>query len=84
LPSSFAFKSCLPHFFEVHQDEQKKMSPGPRVKIPGCGEVQGSTATSQPTVAKLLNSPFATVPERWRPAIKAAAWQGIRNGTKQG
>lgn len=54
------------------------------MEIPGCGEVQGSTATSQPTVAKFLNIPFATVPERWRPTIKVAAWQGVRDGTKQG
>ncbi|KAF9276182.1 hypothetical protein BGZ74_003737 [Mortierella antarctica] len=51
------------------------MSPGPRVSIPGCGKVQGATATGQPTIAKFLNIPFATVTERWRPAIKAAAWQ---------
>ncbi|KAG0039421.1 hypothetical protein BGZ82_008391 [Podila clonocystis] len=60
------------------------MSPGPKVNIPGRGKVQGATATSQPTVAKFLNIPFATVPERWRPAIKATAWKGIHDGTKQG
>ncbi|KAG0084176.1 hypothetical protein BGZ92_010132 [Podila epicladia] len=55
------------------------MPSGPRVNIHGCGKVQGATATSQPTIAKFLSSLFATVPERRRPAIKAAAWQGPKS-----
>jgi len=51
----------------------------PQVVIPGCGTVQGVQAELQPTVAKFLNIPYATVVERWRPAVKAAPWSGVRD-----
>ncbi|KAG0200900.1 hypothetical protein BGX28_006175, partial [Mortierella sp. GBA30] len=41
-------------------------------------------AENQPSVAKFLNIPYGTVPERWRPAVKAAAWNGIRHASIQG
>ncbi|KAF9416294.1 hypothetical protein BGZ94_010251 [Podila epigama] len=56
----------------------------PQITIPGCGIVQGTHPESQPSVAKFLNIPYATVPERWREAVKAEPWQGIRDGSVQG
>ncbi|KAF9151264.1 hypothetical protein BG015_006881 [Linnemannia schmuckeri] len=60
------------------------MSPSPQINIPGCGSVQGTQTETQPTVAKFLNIPYATVPERWRPAVKATPWTGVRDATIQG
>ncbi|OAQ29434.1 alpha/beta-hydrolase [Linnemannia elongata AG-77] len=60
------------------------MSPPPQINISGCGLVQGTQAETQPSVAKFLNIPYATVPERWRPAVKAAPWTGVRDATIQG
>ncbi|KAG0271149.1 hypothetical protein BGZ95_001093 [Linnemannia exigua] len=60
------------------------MSPTPQINIPGCGTVQGRQTETQPTVAKFLNIPYATVPERWRPAVKAGPWSGVRDATFQG
>ncbi|KAI8600269.1 Carboxylesterase [Dissophora ornata] len=60
------------------------MPPPPQVNIPGCGTVQGIDAETQPSVAKFLNIPYATVPERWRPAVKAAPWNGVRDASVQG
>ncbi|KAF9324194.1 hypothetical protein BG006_000775 [Podila minutissima] len=60
------------------------MSPRPQISIPGCGAIQGVHPASQPTVAKFLNIPYATVPERWRASVPAAPWQGIRDGSLQG
>ncbi|KAF9283523.1 hypothetical protein BGZ68_005310 [Mortierella alpina] len=60
------------------------MSPRPHVSIPGCGSAAGIYAESQPSVAKFLNIPYATVPERWRPAAKASAWSGVRDASFQG
>ena len=57
---------------------------GPQVNIPNLGRLQGMQAENQPTVAKFLNVPYATVPERWRPAVKAAPWTGVRDATVQG
>ncbi|KAG0251691.1 hypothetical protein BG011_007443 [Mortierella polycephala] len=60
------------------------MSTAPQVNIPGCGIVKGVEAENQPVVAKFLNIPYATVPERWRPAVKAGPWNGVRDATIQG
>ncbi|KAG0241223.1 Alpha/Beta hydrolase protein [Mortierella sp. GBAus27b] len=60
------------------------MSPTLQVDIPGCGAVQGVQVDTQPTVAKFLNIPYATVPERWRSAVKAAPWKGVRDASVQG
>ncbi|KAI1308445.1 hypothetical protein EDD11_004268 [Mortierella claussenii] len=51
----------------------------PQIFIPGYGIVQGIQAESQPTVAKFLNIPFATVQERWRPATRPVPWSNIRD-----
>ncbi|KAG0273562.1 hypothetical protein BGZ97_010679, partial [Linnemannia gamsii] len=55
----------------------------PIVTIPGLGVVKG---TLDPTgkVAKFLNVPFGIVEERWRPAVKALPWSGIRDATRNG
>ncbi|KAF8938357.1 Alpha/Beta hydrolase protein [Dissophora ornata] len=55
------------------------MSGRPQINIQGYGTVQGFQPQSQPSVAKFLNIPYATVTERWRPAVKAAPWPGIRD-----
>ncbi|KAF9354167.1 hypothetical protein BGX34_011179 [Mortierella sp. NVP85] len=60
------------------------MSSTPQVDIPGCGTVQGVQAATHSTVAKFLNIPYATVTERWRPAVKPASWTGVRDASKQG
>ncbi|KAG0002310.1 hypothetical protein BGZ79_003222 [Entomortierella chlamydospora] len=55
------------------------MTTRPQINIPGYGVVEGIQAESKPTVAKFLNIPYATVVERWRPAVKPAAWSGVRD-----
>ncbi|GJJ78587.1 hypothetical protein EMPS_10946 [Entomortierella parvispora] len=60
------------------------VSRDPQITIPGCGAVQGLQVKTQPSVAKFLNVPYATVPERWRPAFKAAAWSNVRDCTVLG
>ncbi|KAI1320278.1 hypothetical protein EDD11_001493 [Mortierella claussenii] len=60
------------------------MSSSPQVNIPGCGIVKGVQIESQPSVAKFLNIPYATVPERWRLAVKAKPWSGVRDASVQG
>ncbi|KAF9963734.1 hypothetical protein BGZ65_012799 [Modicella reniformis] len=60
------------------------MSTPPQVNIPGCGIVQGIETSAQPTVAKFLNVPYATVLERWRPAVKPTPWKGVRDASEQG
>ncbi|KAF9926901.1 hypothetical protein FBU30_003622 [Linnemannia zychae] len=60
------------------------MSSTPQINIVGCGIIQGTQTESQHTVAKFLNIPYATVPERWRPAVKAVPWTGVRDATVQG
>ncbi|KAF9115330.1 hypothetical protein BGX27_008210 [Mortierella sp. AM989] len=60
------------------------MSASPVIDIPGCGTVQGVQVADQPSVAKFLNIPYATVPERWRQAVKAASWNGVRDASVQG
>ncbi|KAF9898472.1 hypothetical protein BX616_003971 [Lobosporangium transversale] len=56
----------------------------PHVTIPGCGVVRGVRVQGQPSVAQFLNIPYATVPERWRPAVKATPWTGVRDASRQG
>ncbi|KAF9165263.1 hypothetical protein DFQ26_000366 [Actinomortierella ambigua] len=58
--------------------------PSPLVSIPGLGKVKGVVVEEQPKVVKFLNVPYATVPERWRPSIRAQSWQGVRDCTQQG
>lgn len=61
-----------------------KMSPSPpRVDIATQGTVEGKLDSSK-RVVRFLNIPYATVQERWRPAIKPQPWSGIRDATKQG
>ncbi|KAF9105988.1 hypothetical protein BGX27_009360 [Mortierella sp. AM989] len=55
------------------------MTTRPQITIPDYGIIQGVQAESEPSVTKFLNIPYATVAERWRPAVKAAAWSGIRD-----
>ncbi|KAG0202248.1 hypothetical protein BGX28_005185 [Mortierella sp. GBA30] len=55
----------------------------PLITIPGLGTVKGLVDDRYP-VAKFLNVPFGTVQERWRPAVKAKPWDGIRDATKNG
>ncbi|KAG0045911.1 hypothetical protein BGZ83_008885 [Gryganskiella cystojenkinii] len=57
---------------------------GPQINIPGLGQIRGILAENQPSVAKFLNVPYATVPERWRPAVRATPWAGIRDASVQG
>ncbi|KAF9971156.1 hypothetical protein BGZ73_005939 [Actinomortierella ambigua] len=44
----------------------------------------GVVVEDQPKVVKFLNVPYATVPERWRPSVRAQPWQGVRDCTQQG
>ncbi|KAF9203522.1 hypothetical protein BGZ49_006324 [Haplosporangium sp. Z 27] len=55
------------------------MTEKPQINIPGYGTVQGIQAESKPTVAKFLNLPYATVAERWRPALKVEPFTGVRD-----
>lgn len=55
----------------------------PRVNIPKQGIVEGKL-DSLKRVVKFLNVPYATVQERWRPAVYPEPWSGIRDATKQG
>lgn len=73
-----------PHTLPLPSPLIPQMSPTALINIPNCGAVQGTQTETQPTVAKFLNIPYATVPERWRPAVKAAPWSGVRDATIQG
>ncbi|KAG0378564.1 hypothetical protein BGX24_003494 [Mortierella sp. AD032] len=55
----------------------------PTVTIPGLGAIKGTLDPSH-KVAKFLNIPFGTVQERWRPAVKAQPWPGVRDASKCG
>ncbi|GJJ69329.1 hypothetical protein EMPS_01675 [Entomortierella parvispora] len=55
----------------------------PRVDIAKQGTVEGKLDPLK-HVVKFLNIPYATVQERWRPAIKPEPWSGVRDATKQG
>ncbi|KAG9070486.1 Carboxylesterase 5A [Linnemannia hyalina] len=58
---------------------------GPVVLIPNLGSVRGVFNKDMGNkVAKFLNVPFAVVEERWRPATKVQAWDGVRDATKLG
>jgi len=62
----------------------QQMSPSlPRVDLAKQGTVEGELDPSK-RVVQFLNIPYATVQERWRPAIKPESWSGIRDATKQG
>ncbi|KAG0279188.1 hypothetical protein BGZ95_002042 [Linnemannia exigua] len=57
----------------------------PVVTISGLGAVKGTLVKDTDNkVAKFLNVPFGLVQERWRPAVKAQPWDGVRDGTKMG
>ncbi|KAF9349360.1 hypothetical protein BGX26_012313, partial [Mortierella sp. AD094] len=55
----------------------------PQVSIPGLGTIRGVIDKEQ-LVAKFMNVPVGTVPERWRPAVQAKSWDGIYDATKPG
>ncbi|ORZ07738.1 Alpha/Beta hydrolase protein [Lobosporangium transversale] len=55
----------------------------PEITIPNLGTVRG-TLDRTGKVARFLNVPVATVPVRWRPAVKAQPWQGVHDATKPG
>ncbi|KAF9438614.1 hypothetical protein BGZ76_006513 [Entomortierella beljakovae] len=60
------------------------MSSRPQISIPGFGSVQGIQSETRPSVAKFLNIPYATVVERWRPAVRPATWSGVRDCSELG
>ncbi|KAG0206965.1 hypothetical protein BGX28_001714 [Mortierella sp. GBA30] len=51
--------------------------------LPNYGTLLGEVDQKR-QVAIFRNVPYATVPERWRAAVKATPWTGIRDATKQG
>ncbi|KAF9932038.1 hypothetical protein FBU30_009102 [Linnemannia zychae] len=65
-------------------DQFQEPDNSPKITIPGLGVVQGIFDASSGKVAKFLNVPFGTIEKRWRPAVKAPAWQGVRNGSRNG
>ncbi|KAG0347070.1 hypothetical protein BG004_000180 [Podila humilis] len=54
-----------------------------QVTIPGYGTLQGAIDQER-GIAIFRNVPYAKVPQRWRPAVNADPWTGIRDATKQG
>ncbi|KAF9941274.1 hypothetical protein BGZ67_005509, partial [Mortierella alpina] len=48
------------------------------------GGILRGTVDHERQVAVFRNVPFATVPKRWRAAVKSEAWTGVRDATKQG
>ncbi|KAF9081708.1 hypothetical protein BGX27_004799, partial [Mortierella sp. AM989] len=53
------------------------------INIPNYGTLRGAIDDSR-QIATFLNVPYATVPERWRPAVKPEPWTGVRDAMKQG
>ncbi|KAF9193116.1 hypothetical protein BGZ50_007802 [Haplosporangium sp. Z 11] len=53
------------------------------LNLPKYGTLRG-IIDHERQVAVFRNVPYATVPERWRPAVKAKPWSGVRDATKQG
>ncbi|KAG0206969.1 hypothetical protein BGX28_001718 [Mortierella sp. GBA30] len=51
--------------------------------LPNYGTLLGEVDQER-QVAIFRNVPYATVPERWRAAVKATPWTGVRDATKQG
>ncbi|KAF9187794.1 hypothetical protein BGZ51_001032 [Haplosporangium sp. Z 767] len=51
--------------------------------LPGYGVLRG-IADHERQIAIFKNVPYATVSERWRPAVKPQPWSGVRDATKQG
>jgi carboxylesterase type B len=66
-----------------HSKNANKSDNSPLITIPGVGTVKG-ILDNNGKVAKFLNVPFGLVEERWRPAVKAKSWEGIRDATKPG
>lgn len=56
----------------------------PHITILGVGTVKGILDKNNNKVAKFLNVPFGLIEERWRPAVKAKSWNGVRDATKLG
>ncbi|CAO3574660.1 unnamed protein product [Mortierella alpina] len=48
------------------------------------GGILRGTVDHEHQVAVFRNVPFATIPKRWRAAVKSQAWTGVRDATKQG
>ncbi|KAF8946253.1 hypothetical protein BGZ47_001002 [Haplosporangium gracile] len=53
------------------------------ITLPNYGVIRGSIDTDR-QVAIFRNVPYAHVPERWRVAVKAQPWTGVRDATAQG
>ncbi|KAF9351952.1 hypothetical protein BGX26_010139 [Mortierella sp. AD094] len=53
------------------------------ITIPSYGVLRGAVDHVR-RIATFRNVPYATVPERWRPAVKPDSWTGVRDATKQG
>ncbi|KAG0054304.1 hypothetical protein BGZ83_011509 [Gryganskiella cystojenkinii] len=53
------------------------------LNILNCGTLLGSIDEKR-QVAIFKNVPYATVPERWRPAVKPEMWSGVLNARQQG
>lgn len=53
------------------------------ITFPNYGTIRGSVDTKR-QVAVFRNIPYAHVLERWRVAIKAQPWSGVRDATVQG
>ncbi|KAF9962237.1 hypothetical protein BGZ65_009478 [Modicella reniformis] len=55
----------------------------PQITIPGYGTIQGVSDRRQP-VARFMNIPFGSIPQRWKPAVRPQPWTGVRDASKQG
>jgi para-nitrobenzyl esterase len=53
------------------------------VTLPNYGTIRG-TVDTKIQVAIFRNVPYASVPERWRVAVKPQPWAGVRDATMQG
>ncbi|KAF9906355.1 hypothetical protein EC991_000758 [Linnemannia zychae] len=53
------------------------------ITLPNYGIIRG-IVDSKRQIAIFKNVPFAHVPERWRVAVKAQPWSGVRDATTQG
>ncbi|KAG0290843.1 hypothetical protein BGZ96_005709 [Linnemannia gamsii] len=65
-------------------DSDNNTDNNPLLAIPGVGTIKGILDKTNNKVAKFLNVPFGLVEERWRPAVKAKSWDGIRDATELG
>ncbi|KAF9125300.1 Cocaine esterase [Mortierella sp. 14UC] len=64
-------------------DDGDNSNDSPHITVPGVGGLKGALV-KEGKVATFLNIPFGLVQERWRPAVKAQPWDGIRDATKFG